>query len=128
MLWFSRQGRWCAMAQVGASQVTLGSDHPFVWSRWTAILATRTLSDDEKAAILDGNAAQDARIFRAQVSSGDLAARSPAPSQGGNVTARKRALSGASTSGPAGWELLVRGWLERNSTSLDKGSCCLLAA
>jgi len=48
------------VAQVGASQVMLGSDHPFVWEQHPVdhIFATTTLSDDEKAAILGGNAAQ----------------------------------------------------------------------
>src|SRR5216683_479862 len=48
------------VAQVGASQVMLGSDHPFVWEQHPVdhIFATSTLSDDEKAAILGGNAAR----------------------------------------------------------------------
>lgn len=48
------------VAQVGASQVVLGSDHPFVWEQHPVdhIFATTTLSDDEKAAILGGNAAR----------------------------------------------------------------------
>ena len=48
------------VAQVGASQVMLGSDHPFVWEQHPVdhIFATTTLSDDEKAAILGGNAAR----------------------------------------------------------------------
>jgi predicted TIM-barrel fold metal-dependent hydrolase len=48
------------VAQVGASQVMLGSDHPFVWEQHPVdhIFATTTLSDDEKAAILSGNAAR----------------------------------------------------------------------
>ena len=47
------------VAQVGASQVMLGSDHPFVWEQHPVdhIFATTALSDDEKAAILGGNAA-----------------------------------------------------------------------
>jgi aminocarboxymuconate-semialdehyde decarboxylase len=46
------------VAQVGASQVMLGSDHPFVWEQHPVdhVFATETLSDDEKAAILGGNA------------------------------------------------------------------------
>ena len=47
-------------AQVGASQIMLGSDHPLSCgssTRSTHIFATTTLSDDEKAAILGGNAA-----------------------------------------------------------------------
>jgi predicted TIM-barrel fold metal-dependent hydrolase len=48
------------VAQVGASQVMLGSDHPFVWEQHPVdhVFATTTLSDDEKAAILGGNAAK----------------------------------------------------------------------
>jgi predicted TIM-barrel fold metal-dependent hydrolase len=48
------------VAQVGASQVMLGSDHPFVWEQHPVdhIFATTTLSEDEKAAILGGNAAR----------------------------------------------------------------------
>jgi predicted TIM-barrel fold metal-dependent hydrolase len=48
------------VAQVGASQVMLGSDHPFVWEQHPVdhVLATTTLSDDEKVAILSGNAAK----------------------------------------------------------------------
>jgi aminocarboxymuconate-semialdehyde decarboxylase len=48
------------VAQVGASQVMLGSDHPFVWEQHPVdhVFATDTLSDDEKAAILGGNAAR----------------------------------------------------------------------
>jgi aminocarboxymuconate-semialdehyde decarboxylase len=48
------------VAQVGASQVMLGSDHPFVWEQHPVdhVFATNTLSDDEKVAILGGNAAR----------------------------------------------------------------------
>ncbi len=48
------------VAQVGASQVMLGSDHPYVWEQHPVdhIFATTTLSDKEKAAILGGNAAR----------------------------------------------------------------------
>jgi predicted TIM-barrel fold metal-dependent hydrolase len=48
------------VAQVGASQIMLGSDHPFPWEEHPVdhILATDSLSDDEKAAILGGNAAR----------------------------------------------------------------------
>jgi len=46
------------VAQVGASQVMLGSDHPIPWEEHPVdhVFATGTLSDDEKAAILGGNA------------------------------------------------------------------------
>jgi predicted TIM-barrel fold metal-dependent hydrolase len=47
-------------AQVGASQIVLGSDHPIPWEEHPVdlIFATTTLSDEEKAAILGGNAAR----------------------------------------------------------------------
>ena len=47
------------VAQVGVSQIMLGTDHPFPWEDHPvdAVLAT-TLSDDDKAAILGGNAAR----------------------------------------------------------------------
>jgi predicted TIM-barrel fold metal-dependent hydrolase len=47
-------------AQVGAGQIMLGSDHPFPWEQHPVdhIFATTTLSDDEKIAILGGNAAR----------------------------------------------------------------------
>jgi predicted TIM-barrel fold metal-dependent hydrolase len=48
------------VAQVGASQIVIGSDHPIPWSEHPVdhIFATTTLSDEEKAAILGGNAAR----------------------------------------------------------------------
>jgi len=48
------------VAQVGASQVMLGSDHPYPWEPHPVdrIFATPSLSDDDKLAILGGNAAQ----------------------------------------------------------------------
>ena len=48
------------VAQVGASQIMLGSDHPIPWEQHPVdlIFATTTLSDAEKAAILGGNAAR----------------------------------------------------------------------
>jgi aminocarboxymuconate-semialdehyde decarboxylase len=44
--------------QVGASQVVLGSDHPFPWSQTPVdhVLNTSSLTDAEKAGILGGNA------------------------------------------------------------------------
>ena len=47
-------------AQVGPSQIMLGSDHPFPWEQHPVevILATPTLNDAKKAAILGGNAAR----------------------------------------------------------------------
>jgi aminocarboxymuconate-semialdehyde decarboxylase len=48
------------VAQVGASQIVIGSDHPIPWSEHPVdhIFATTTLSDEEKIAILGGNAAR----------------------------------------------------------------------
>jgi predicted TIM-barrel fold metal-dependent hydrolase len=48
------------VAQVGASQVVLGTDHPIPWEEYPVdhVFATTTLSDKEKAAILGGNAAR----------------------------------------------------------------------
>jgi aminocarboxymuconate-semialdehyde decarboxylase len=48
------------VAQVGASQVMLGSDYPYIWEMHPVdhIVATKTLSDKEKIAILGGNAAR----------------------------------------------------------------------
>jgi len=48
------------IAQVGVSQVVLGSDHPIPWEQHPVdhVLATTTLSDDDKVAILGGNAAE----------------------------------------------------------------------
>jgi len=47
-------------AVVGTSQLMLGSDHPIPWEEHPVdhIFATTTLSDDERAAILGGNAAR----------------------------------------------------------------------
>jgi aminocarboxymuconate-semialdehyde decarboxylase len=48
------------VAQVGASQVMLGSDNPYPWQGHPVdhVLATATLSDEEKIGILGGNAAR----------------------------------------------------------------------
>ena len=47
-------------AEVGVSQIMLGSDLPFPWEDHPVdhVLATTTLSYDEKIAILGGNAAK----------------------------------------------------------------------
>jgi aminocarboxymuconate-semialdehyde decarboxylase len=47
-------------AQVGASQIVLGTDHPIPWEEHPVdhVFATTTLSDQDKAAILGGNAAR----------------------------------------------------------------------
>ncbi len=48
------------VAQVGASQVMLGSDYPYPWELHPvdAIMAANSLSDEDKLAILGGNAAR----------------------------------------------------------------------
>ena len=48
------------VALVGASQVMIGTDHPIPWEDHPVdlVFATGTLSDDEKIAILGGNAAR----------------------------------------------------------------------
>jgi aminocarboxymuconate-semialdehyde decarboxylase len=48
------------VAQVGASQVVIGTDHPIPWEEHPVdhILSTTSLSDAQKAAILGGNAAK----------------------------------------------------------------------
>jgi len=48
------------VAQVGASQIMLGSDHPIPWEEHPVdhVFATESLTDEEKAAILGGNAAR----------------------------------------------------------------------
>jgi aminocarboxymuconate-semialdehyde decarboxylase len=48
------------VAQVGASQIMLGSDHPYIWEQHPVdhVFATTSLSDAQKAAILGGNAAR----------------------------------------------------------------------
>ena len=48
------------VAQVGASQVVLGTDHPIPWEEHPVdhVFATTTLSDKDKAAILGLNAAK----------------------------------------------------------------------
>lgn len=48
------------VAEVGASQVVIGTDHPIPWNQHPVdhIMATKSLSDKEKAAILGGNAAK----------------------------------------------------------------------
>ncbi len=47
-------------AQVGPSQIMLGSDYPYIWEMHPVdhVFSTTTLSDDEKAAILGDNAAR----------------------------------------------------------------------
>ena len=48
------------VAEVGASQVMIGTDHPIPWQPDSVdhILNTPELSDDDRVAILGGNAAR----------------------------------------------------------------------
>ncbi|HTB02639.1 MAG TPA: amidohydrolase family protein [Bradyrhizobium sp.] len=48
------------VAQVGASQIVMGTDHPIPWEQHPVdhVFATTTLSDKQKVAILGGNAAR----------------------------------------------------------------------
>ena len=48
------------VAQVGASQIVLGTDHPIPWEEHPVdhVLATTTLTDKQRVAILGGNAAK----------------------------------------------------------------------
>jgi aminocarboxymuconate-semialdehyde decarboxylase len=57
---FTPEGLRHLVAQVGASQLMLGTDHPIPWEQHPVdhVFATSSLSDDEKAAILGGNAAR----------------------------------------------------------------------
>jgi len=56
------------IAQVGASQVVLGSDHPFPWEQHPVDhIMGSPLSDEEKAAILSENAA---KLFNIKMSAG----------------------------------------------------------
>jgi len=56
---FTAEGLRHLVAQVGASQIMLGTDHPIPWEEHPVdhVLATTTLSDKQKVAILGGNAA-----------------------------------------------------------------------
>jgi len=57
---FTPEGLRHLVAQVGASQVMLGTDHPIPWEQHPVdhVFATTMLSDKEKIAILGGNAAK----------------------------------------------------------------------
>src|SRR3982075_129987 len=63
---FTPEGLRHLVAQVGASQVMLGSDHPIPWEEHPVdhVFATTSLSEQDKAAILGGNAA---RLFGMKV-------------------------------------------------------------
>ena len=55
---FTAEGLRHLVAQVGASQIMLGTDHPIPWEEHPVdhVFATTTLSDKQKVAILGGNA------------------------------------------------------------------------
>jgi aminocarboxymuconate-semialdehyde decarboxylase len=57
---FTPEGLRHLAAQVGASQLMLGTDHPIPWELHPVdhVFATDTLSDEQMAAILGGNAAR----------------------------------------------------------------------
>jgi predicted TIM-barrel fold metal-dependent hydrolase len=57
---FTPEGLRHLVAQVGASQIVLGTDHPIPWEEHPVdhVFATSTLSDKQKVAILGGNAAR----------------------------------------------------------------------
>jgi predicted TIM-barrel fold metal-dependent hydrolase len=57
---FSPEGLRHLVAQVGASQIMLGTDHPIPWEEHPVdhVFATDSLSDAQKIAILGGNAAR----------------------------------------------------------------------
>jgi aminocarboxymuconate-semialdehyde decarboxylase len=57
---FTPEGLRHLVAQVGASQVVLGTDHPIPWEEHPVdhVFATTTLTDKQKMAILGGNAAR----------------------------------------------------------------------
>src|SRR5437879_919838 len=57
-LLFTSEGLRHLVAQVGSSQVVMGSDHPIPWEPNPVghVLSTTSLSDEQKAAILSGNA------------------------------------------------------------------------
>jgi aminocarboxymuconate-semialdehyde decarboxylase len=57
---FTPEGLRHLVAQVGASQVVLGTDHPIPWEQHPVdhVFATTTLTDKQKVAILGGNAAR----------------------------------------------------------------------
>jgi len=57
---FSAEGLRHLVAQVGASQVVMGTDHPIPWEQHPVehVFSTTTLSDADRIAILGGNAAR----------------------------------------------------------------------
>ncbi|MBI4888368.1 MAG: amidohydrolase [Acidobacteria bacterium] len=61
---FTQEALRHLVAQVGASQVVLGTDHPIPWEEHPVdhVMATTTLSQAQRAAILGGNAARLLKI------------------------------------------------------------------
>jgi aminocarboxymuconate-semialdehyde decarboxylase len=57
---FTPEGLRHLAAEVGASQLVMGTDHPFPWTKTAVdhVLGTPGLRDRDKAAILEGNAAK----------------------------------------------------------------------
>jgi predicted TIM-barrel fold metal-dependent hydrolase len=57
---FTQEALRHLVAQVGASQVVIGTDHPIPWEEHPVdhVMATTTLSEAQRAAILGGNAAR----------------------------------------------------------------------
>jgi aminocarboxymuconate-semialdehyde decarboxylase len=57
---FTPEGLRHLVAEVGASQLMVGTDYPFPWTKTAVdhVLGTPGLSDADKAAILEGNAAR----------------------------------------------------------------------
>jgi len=57
---FTPEGLRHLVAQVGASQIVLGTDHPIPWEQHPVdhVFATTSLTDKQKVAILGGNAAR----------------------------------------------------------------------
>ncbi|MBV8032070.1 MAG: amidohydrolase [Betaproteobacteria bacterium] len=57
---FTPEGLRHLAAEVGASQLMIGTDYPFPWTKTAVehVMDTASLSDAEKAAILEGNAAK----------------------------------------------------------------------
>ncbi len=61
---FTTEGLRHLVAECGASQIMIGTDYPFPWSTTIVddVLKTPALSDNDKRAILGGNAAKLLRI------------------------------------------------------------------
>ena len=57
---FTQEALRHLVAQVGASQVMIGTDHPIPWEEHPVdhVMATTTLTEAQRAAILGGNAAR----------------------------------------------------------------------